>query len=698
MPERDWKVAKTRHAGELNENQQRRLRISCQYIDKLLSDIEDVLHEATSQSPFPRHVMDVGPAQIRVLEDYIRRIRSQLVHAIGWQNMRPEPPDIPATRSLLSSLAFIDIAIEELKPKYMRGSGAVPEDAVDALNGVVYELHSAVDGMQGYLKQKLGANLEQRLQHLEKTGYDVGLLRLLEQVATRNGLVEFRPRIDALASRLEDDSFEVALFGRVSSGKSSLLNALLGTDVLPVGINPITAVPTKLRYGAVLKATVSYGDGQSDLVTVEELGHLVTEQGNPGNLQNIVRAIVEVPSPRLKEGILLVDTPGLGSLAKRGARETLAYLPSCDFALLLIDAGATLNEEDLGTLRLLYEAGIPALVLLSKSDLLAEADLHRAINYIQQHVKHDLGLDVVVHPVSALPDSSAILNQFFARELVPRFDQARVLREASVARKIGALREAVKAALESNLDREKRTAVQQNKLDTTEIESALRVITGEVGELGTTLDRTFLEFGETPAIVLDGVATRAVQWLRNNSENHLPSLQLSEWIHDAVWSLVQPSIEHLRSVGGHAIETLQNTAREMGRMDAPSREDLELLLRDMPRFELSVIPKPISPGPWKFFGERIVRARIKANLNDSMGPLLKRTLHLYGLASSQWSGQVIPKLEAVVNSYADAYRVQIHRLNSTSERVINVGQLGEDLNFLTSWDLASSPDLAEKRA
>ncbi|MHB1938493.1 MAG: dynamin family protein [Acidobacteriaceae bacterium] len=698
MPERDQNSGMARHGGKLNANQQRRLRISCQYIDKLLSDIEDILHEATSESAFPRHVVDVSLAQIRVLEDYIRRIRSQLVHAIAWQNMKPEPSDIPATRALLSYLTFIDIAIEELKPKYMRGYGAVPEDAVDELNGVVHELRSAVDGMQGYLKQELGTNLDQRLQQLEKTGYDVGLLRLLEQIATRNGLVEFRPRIDALAARMEDDSFEVALFGRVSSGKSSLLNALLGTDVLPVGINPITAVPTKLRYGTALKAAVSYGDGRSELVSIEQLGHLVTEQGNPGNLKNVVRALVEVPSSRLKEGILLVDTPGLGSLAKRGARETLAYLPSCDLALLLIDAGATLNEEDIGTLRLLYEAGIPALVLLSKSDLLAEADLQQVSGYIQEHVKHELGLDVVIHPVSAQQTSSMMLDDFFERELVPRFDQARTLREASVARKIGALREAIKSALESNRDREKRGADQQGKLDTSEIESLLRVVTGEVGELSTDLDRTFREFGEKPNIVLDGAVDHAIEWLHNNSEKHLPPLQLSEWIHEVVWSFLQQPIEHMRSLGGQAVESLQKTAKEMGRVDAPSREDLELLLRDMPRFELAVLPRSISLSHWKFLGESMVRSRIKASLNESIGSLLKNELHLYGLALSQWSRQAVRKLEVLVNSYAEAYRVQIHRLSGTSEKVVNVDNLEEDLALLTNWNPATKTELTKTRA
>ncbi len=282
MPEQGRNTTMTRSAGELNEHQKTRLRITCQYIDKLLSDVENILHAATSQSPFPRYIVDINPAQVRVIEDHLRRLRSQLLRAIAWQRMKPEPPDVPATRAVLTNLAFVDIAIEELKPHYMKGSGHVPEDAIAELNGVVYELRSVLSGMERYLKQELNVDLEKRLRRLEETGHDVGLLSTLEQIITRNGLVEFRPRITMLASRLEDDGFEVALFGRVSCGKSSLLNALLGAAVLPVGINPITAVPTKLRYGPEIRAAVAYGDGRSSLIGMEELANLVTEQGNPG--------------------------------------------------------------------------------------------------------------------------------------------------------------------------------------------------------------------------------------------------------------------------------------------------------------------------------------------------------------------------------------------------------------------------------
>ena len=156
MPKTGPEIVKTRCPGELNENQQRRLNITCQHIDKLLSNIEQVLHSTTSLSPFPHYVVDVTPAQARVIEDHIRRLRSQLLRALDWQHMKPEPPQIPATRAIKVDLTFIDIAIEELRPSYMRGSGVVPEDAVDELNGVVHELRSLVQGMERYLREELG--------------------------------------------------------------------------------------------------------------------------------------------------------------------------------------------------------------------------------------------------------------------------------------------------------------------------------------------------------------------------------------------------------------------------------------------------------------------------------------------------------------------------------------------------------------
>jgi GTP-binding protein EngB required for normal cell division len=684
MPKTGLEIVKTRYPGELNEPQQRRLSVTCHYIDKLLSSIEHALHSTSSLSPFSRYVVDVTPAQTRVLEDHIRRIRSQLLRALDWQHLKPEPPEIPVTRAITTDLAFVDISIEELRPSYMRGCGAVPDDAVNELNGVVHELRSLVQSMDRYVRQELGTNLEARLRKLEETGYDVALLQLIEQLVTRHGLVEFRPRIDSLASRLEDNNLEVALFGRVSSGKSSLLNALLSTNVLPVGINPITAVPTKLFYGPTLQAAVAYGSGREETVTIEELGKLVTEQGNPGNLRNVVRAIVEVPSPRLKQGIVLVDTPGLGSLARRGAAETLAYLPSCDLALLLIDAGTALNDEDIGTLRLLYEGGIPAIVVLSKADLLVSGDLHRATHYIQEQLRTELGLEVNVHAVSSLPDHTILLDHFFERELLPRFEQARALRNSSIARKIGAFRDSVTAALSTMLDQAKRRG-QERPTDVHELEEQLRLITGEIGEQRTTLSNDFFKLGEMPQAILAESADSAVTWMLEQKKTRVSSMQLSEFLHDSVWKAMGRSIDDVRSSSQRAIVTLQMVAQEMGRTDVPSPDEIEGLLRDVPRFELASLPKDINLAPFMFLGSRYVRYRVRASLEQTVGDLLKRELHLYGQALSQWSEQFVSKIVLLVSSYASAYRVQLHRIAGTSNDAVDVPQLERDLSLLRTW-------------
>jgi GTP-binding protein EngB required for normal cell division len=494
-----------------------------------------------------------------------------------------------------------------------------------------------------------------------------------------------------LASRLEDNNLEVALFGRVSSGKSSLLNALLSTDVLPVGINPITAVPTRLLYGPTLCATVAYGNGREETVTVEELGKLVTEQGNPGNLRNVARAVVEVPSPRLRQGIVLVDTPGLGSLARRGAAETLAYLPSCDLALLLIDAGTALNEEDIGTLRLLYEGGIPAIILLSKADLLAEDDLQRVMGYIQEQLQSELGLGMNVHPVSSLPAYTALLDQFFERELLPRFDQARKLRNASVARKIGASRDSLIAALETTLDQTKRRG-QNLSMDVHDLEEQLRLVTGEVGEQRNVLSDSLYRLGETPETILSRTAESALAWMRANSNTHVTSFQLSEWLDDAVRESLEHCIENVRDVSKRAIFTLQTVAQQMERTDIPTQDEVESLLRDMPRFELASLPREINLSHWMFLGSAVVRSRIRKALEQSVGLHLKQELHLYGHALSQWSNQFISKMVLLVSSYADAYRVQLYRINGTSEDTIDAPQLERDLALLRDWHANESQE------
>ncbi len=272
-------------------------------------------------------------------------------------------------------------------------------------------------------------------------------MKLLERIITKHGLVEFRPLLDMIVSRLESPEFEIAVFGRVSSGKSSLLNCILEGPVLPVGVTPITAVPTRVVRGPEPAAEVAFADGRPARVAVEELKQYVSEEGNPGNAKHVTSVLVELPAPRLSEGVVLVDTPGVGSLATVGGAETFAYLPRCDLGIVLLDAGSTLNQEDLTILRSLYDAGIPAMVLVSKCDLLSQPDRQRVVSYVGQHLQSDLGLNLPVHLVSTVGPDRPLLERWFDNEIVPLLKQHQSLVAASLWRKTAHLRESVTAVL-----------------------------------------------------------------------------------------------------------------------------------------------------------------------------------------------------------------------------------------------------------
>ena len=125
--------------------------------------------------------------------------------------------------------------------------------------------------------------------------------------------------LDMIVSRLESSAFEIAVFGRVSSGKSSLLNHIAGFDVLPVGVTPVTAVPTRLAAGRYSSATVTIAEVGPRSIDVGQLWEYASEEGNPGNQKHVTNILVRHPSPRLREGVVFVDTPGIGSLATEGA-------------------------------------------------------------------------------------------------------------------------------------------------------------------------------------------------------------------------------------------------------------------------------------------------------------------------------------------------------------------------------------------
>jgi len=135
----------------LNASQRQRLLITCEHIDRLLGDIEATLNASASKGVFPIYVADISPMQRKTIEDYVARLRTQLLRVLAAQSLAPEPPHISAAHAIHVNLTFIDIAIAELAPHYMRGYGPVSEQGAADLKRIVTELESGVKELTEYM-------------------------------------------------------------------------------------------------------------------------------------------------------------------------------------------------------------------------------------------------------------------------------------------------------------------------------------------------------------------------------------------------------------------------------------------------------------------------------------------------------------------------------------------------------------------
>ena len=195
-----------------------------------------------------------------------------------------------------------------------------------------------------------------------------------------------------------------------------------------------------------------------------------------------------------------------------------------------------------------------------------------------------------------------MLNQFFEQQLLPRFNQARNLRQASVARKIGALRESVIAALETLLQRGKRQSLTTS--DGKEVEANLRHISGEIGEQRNRLDEAFLELGERPEVILAELAEMAAVRICSGTSSQIDSSTLTVWTGDVIQKRVDLALINTSKALSDAITALRQAASEIARSDMPTEEEAGNLLRNAPRFEMASVPHPIGAFFWKWLGHK----------------------------------------------------------------------------------------------
>ncbi len=226
------------------------------------------------------------------------------------------------------------------------------------------------------------------------------LERQLDQLAQ---LPELKgSNLQRLIDKLRTNCFNLVVLGAFKRGKSTLINALLGESVLPTAIVPLTSVVTIIGYGEQFDIRVHFQNGQTRQIAQKELVDYITEKGNPKNQKGVREVEIFYPSEYLRDGVRIIDTPGVGSVYSHNTDVAYNYLPQVDAAIFVVTVDPPLSAAEQEFLKDIREYVHKLFFVLNKIDYVEAAERQEALDFTTQVLQENLAADrVMIFPVSA---------------------------------------------------------------------------------------------------------------------------------------------------------------------------------------------------------------------------------------------------------------------------------------------------------
>ena len=306
----------------------------------------------------------------------------------------------------------------------------------------------------------------------QRRGELMQALARLGDIARASGDRSEERTLSQARERLGAGRLTLAILGEFKRGKSTLINSLLGADVMPVGVIPMTSVPLSVRYGERPRALVDLADASQLEIALEELPAYATEVGNPGNRKGALGVQMEYPAQLLESGVILIDTPGIGSSHAHNTSSAYSLLRQADAAVFLLSVDSPASQAELDFLAEVRNQVSHLTFALNKVDLLSESELAQSVAFVRSALGEALGdQEPTVFPISArLRDQGfAELERALDRFLVEdrgRFllQRARSVAERSLGRQRQGLAVKMAAINLSSAELERRVALLDDRL------------------------------------------------------------------------------------------------------------------------------------------------------------------------------------------------------------------------------------------
>ena len=201
-------------------------------------------------------------------------------------------------------------------------------------------------------------------------------------------------RTEDLIDKIENHKITLSVIGQFKRGKSMLVNSMLGDSILPVGIVPVTAVVTTIEYGEKA-AAVRFSNGIIKEIPFEDMAAYIDEQLNTDNHLSVRQVKIFSPSDFLKDGMTLVDTPGVGSVHQKNTDEAYAFVKESDAVIFMLSVDSPINQIEVDFLRNASEFASKFYFVVNKIDQIDSSDLESYVNYCTGLIKKLMGTDEI---------------------------------------------------------------------------------------------------------------------------------------------------------------------------------------------------------------------------------------------------------------------------------------------------------------